>query len=706
MAARFSIGIDLGTTNSALAYVPLTGDAHPEALAVSQWESPAALTEATTLPSFLYLPEDGRAVESPGQRFGNRGMDCRPPRPPQGGRNAGRVVRSAKSWLCHHSADRSAPILPWGSEDLQPAQKISPVRAAALILSHLRGAWNSQFAGSGFAFDSRKSLSRRLPRSTPPRSAFTLDAAEDAGFPAACGCWRSRGPPSIAGWSNTARPSHRGKGSDPHTAEPRRVLIVDIGGGTSDFSLFELRPGASGAIPDIRRVAVSEHILLGGDNIDLALAALLEPRLVAERGRMSGPQWDHLVASCRDLKERALSGTGSAQERYVVALPGRGSSLVAGAQTATLARDEVERLVLDGFSRSAMRAPGLIAPSRVCATGVFPTRPTARSRAAWPISFGTARAWTPSCSTAVRCTPRSCASGCSTRLRPGRAAPARSSWKMPSPILPSRAAPLASASCCTLPPVASRRAPPELCSRGADGSGGDQPSGRVGADLRAAPRWASQQVFEVTCQVLSCKPTSWSRLSGLFLDPSCAVQPETFCPWDATPSTRCRRCRTIVRTAHGDDVGSTSCTVRLAGENDALDFCRSPSCVGTDRERRSPGRSIRSAPARQGGAAARGAPAPAPSRQRHDRGPAGRAGSHRDPVYRPPPKSDRLTANAALKTLERIIRACPAGMEHGAPARSSTPALNERPSTKLRWSAKRFAHVGRLSAAPRVWLCP
>ena len=110
-----------------------------------------------------------------------------------------------------------------------------------------------------------------------------------------------------------------------------------------------MQPGASGAIPDIRRVAVSEHILLGGDNIDLALAALLEPRLVAERGRMSGPQWDHLVASCRDLKERALSGLGSAQEHYIVALPGRGSGLVAGAQTATLARDEVERLVLDGF---------------------------------------------------------------------------------------------------------------------------------------------------------------------------------------------------------------------------------------------------------------------------------------------------------------------------------------------------------------------
>src|SRR3954453_10317884 len=102
-------------------------------------------------------------------------------------------------------------------------------------------------------------------------------------------------------------------------------------------------------IPDIRRDAVSEHILLGGDNIDLALAVLLEPRLTGERGQISGPQWDLLVASCRDLKEQALRGIGSANEQFTVALPGRGASLVAGVQTETLARDEVVRLVLEGF---------------------------------------------------------------------------------------------------------------------------------------------------------------------------------------------------------------------------------------------------------------------------------------------------------------------------------------------------------------------
>ncbi len=348
-AARFSIGVDLGTTNSALAYVPLNGDAPPEALFVPQWESPGALSEATTLPSFLYLPEDGRSAELPGMVQGTDGWIAGRLARRRAGETPGRVVRSAKSWLCHHSADRSAPILPWGSEELQPAQKISPVRAAALILSALRDAWGGRFARSGFAFDVQE-ITITVPASFDAAAQrLTLNAAEEAGFPAGV---RLLEEPQAAFYSwlerhGAAEPLW--EGLDRHTAEPRHVLIVDIGGGTSDFSLFELRPSPSGAIPDISRVAVSDHILLGGDNIDLALAVLLEPRLAAERGQMSGPQWDHLVASCRDLKERALSGLGSEPDHYVVALPGRGSSFVAGAQTATLAREDVERLVLGGF---------------------------------------------------------------------------------------------------------------------------------------------------------------------------------------------------------------------------------------------------------------------------------------------------------------------------------------------------------------------
>jgi molecular chaperone DnaK (HSP70) len=127
------------------------------------------------------------------------------------------------------------------------------------------------------------------------------------------------------------------------------VLVVDIGGGTSDFSLFEFRSHSRNPAPGIKREAVSDHILLGGDNVDLAIAHLLEPRLIGERGKLSGPQWDDLVARCRDLKEKALSREGRPDEPFPISLPGRGSDLVAAARTAQLTRAEVQAVLLDGF---------------------------------------------------------------------------------------------------------------------------------------------------------------------------------------------------------------------------------------------------------------------------------------------------------------------------------------------------------------------
>ena len=146
MTAHFSIGIDLGTTNSALAYVPLNGDTPPETLNHPAMGNPRHAcrgADATLVP----LPA-GRcacrncAASVPGTQAWIAGRLARR----RAGETPGRVVRSAKSWLCHHAADRTAPILPWGSEDIGPAQKISPVRAAALILNYLRGAWDNRFA--------------------------------------------------------------------------------------------------------------------------------------------------------------------------------------------------------------------------------------------------------------------------------------------------------------------------------------------------------------------------------------------------------------------------------------------------------------------------------------------------------------------------------------------------------------------------------
>jgi molecular chaperone DnaK (HSP70) len=675
MAARFSIGIDLGTTNSALAYVPLTGDAHPQALAISQWESPAALTEAPTLPSFLYLPEDGRDAELPGRVAETDGWIAGRLARRKAGETPGRVVRSAKSWLCHHSADRSAPILPWGSEDLQPAQKISPVRAAALILSHLKGAWDNRFAASGFAFDEQEITITAPASFDAAAQRLTLDAADDAGFPtgvrlleepqAAFYCWLAAEPL----W----------EGLDPHAAELRHVLIVDIGGGTTDFSLFELRPGASSAVPDIKRVAVSDHILLGGDNIDLALAALMEPRLVTERGRMSGPQWDHLVASCRDLKERALSGSGSAQDHYVVALPGRGSGLVAGAQTATLMRDEVERLALDGFFP-------------VCNARARPYRTQSGLRD-WGLPYAADSAITRHLADFLR-------------ERPRVDAVLFNGGSLHAAVLRERVLDQIAAWQDGARPIELMNSEPDLAvARGAARFGkllrGD--TGRIAAGAAQAVFLAAEtapaamgqadgpalicvmpldapaeQVFEINLPGLELRTDQLVSFQACSSTRHAHCQPGDVLPWDADVFHALPPLQTIIRTAHGVDVGTDrTVPVRLSAKMNALGLLQI-SCVGTDPQTpQSWPLEFNLRPHEQSGADARGAPAPAPIAPNATTEALGAARDHIAILFtHPPPKSDRLTANAALKSLERVI-----GLNrqdwNAALLRNLWPALNE-----------------------------
>jgi molecular chaperone DnaK (HSP70) len=348
--ARFSIGIDLGTTNSALAFAPLTGETKPEILQIPQWDSLSGLIESSTLPSFLYFPEDAVATRLLG-RDSTRGQWIvgRFART-KAGETPGRVVHSAKSWLCHHAADRLAPFLPWGSSDLPSGAKISPVHASALILNYLRGAWDDRFATEGTTFDDQQ-ITITVPASFDAAAQkLTVTAAEDAGFPAgvrlleepqaAFYCWLQPHGPGHDIWTRLAE-------GEPG---PRHVLVVDIGGGTSDFSLFELRLNPAAPLPDIRRVAVSDHILLGGDNIDLALAHLVERQITGGgQGHFSGAQWDQLVAACRNLKEQVLSAEGPPEERFTVAVAGRGSGLISGAQTAAVTRADIEGVLLNGF---------------------------------------------------------------------------------------------------------------------------------------------------------------------------------------------------------------------------------------------------------------------------------------------------------------------------------------------------------------------
>src|SRR6202049_1581271 len=158
--ARFSIGIDLGTTNCALAFVPLHGEARSEIPGIPQWETLSGITESPALPSFLYLPDEAVAAQIQGREAGNEEWIVVWLARKKAGESPGRVVHSAKSWLCHHTSDRSARFLPLGSDDIARNSKISPVRDSALILDHLKGAWNSRFAdadaGADFEFDSQE----------------------------------------------------------------------------------------------------------------------------------------------------------------------------------------------------------------------------------------------------------------------------------------------------------------------------------------------------------------------------------------------------------------------------------------------------------------------------------------------------------------------------------------------------------------------
>jgi len=320
MAARYSIGIDLGTTNSALAFAPLEGEeAGTSLFEIPQYESAGSVVTAATLPSFLYLSPE---AESTGRwQVGRLARK-------QAADTPGRVVHSAKSWLCHHVADRSAPFLPWRSDEIPVNQRISPIRASSLILAHLREAWDQAHPEAPFA---EQRLTITVPASFDAvAQGLNLEAAREAG----CG-----EPVQLLEEPQAAfyRWLERGESAEGH------VLVVDIGGGTSDFSLFEIRPDHP--LPKVKRIAVSEHLLLGGDNLDLALAHILEPRLTEEG--LAPAQWNQLVARCRDVKERCLGGDPA--PTFKVSIPGRGSGLFASALSAELTREEIEMIVLEGF---------------------------------------------------------------------------------------------------------------------------------------------------------------------------------------------------------------------------------------------------------------------------------------------------------------------------------------------------------------------
>ena len=345
--ARYSIGVDLGTTNCALAYAPL-GAKHAETrvLPIPQWDSATTLIERDTLPSFLYLPAEEELAQLRGKAKGGDWIVGRFARH-QTTVNPARVVHSAKSWLTSAGVDRMSGFLPWGSDQISESTKISPVRASALLLNYLRDAWNE--AHGDTPFDAQE-ITVAVPASFDAAAQrLTLDAAREAGFPDAI---RLLEEPQAAFYRWLEAHEAGGALQDflpKLPTRPHTILIVDVGGGTSDFSLFDIRVRKNRKLPVIKRIAVSDHILLGGDNIDLALAHIAEPQFGEQ---LSADQWSHLVAQCRRVKEDALAseiGAETVRDDFTLAVPGRGSGLLAGTLTAKLSLAEIRALLFDGF---------------------------------------------------------------------------------------------------------------------------------------------------------------------------------------------------------------------------------------------------------------------------------------------------------------------------------------------------------------------
>ena len=343
MDAKYIVGIDLGTTNSALAHCEADVEDAKGQIAIQtvpQLVNPNEVADRTLLPSFLYIPGE---VDFP---KGSLALPWeREPRivvgelaRQRGAESPARLVSSAKSWLCYSAVNRTAPILPWQAPAEVP--KLSPVEASAQLLDYLRRVWDNQYA----AKQRELALSEQEVLLTVPAS-FDEEARE-----------LTRRAAEMAGLKNVtlleepqaafyAWLASQGEGWRKRVKVGDLVLVCDVGGGTTDFSLITVSEH-EGELA-LKRVAVGDHILLGGDNMDLALARLLQQRLESGGHRVDTWQMHSLWHQCRLGKERLFEE--HRVQKHPVTLLGKGSKLVGGTIKTELLRDDLSQILVEGF---------------------------------------------------------------------------------------------------------------------------------------------------------------------------------------------------------------------------------------------------------------------------------------------------------------------------------------------------------------------
>ena len=340
---HYIVGIDLGTTHTVVAYASAEKNNQTiDLLAIEQLVAPGQVAARPLLPSVRYHPAPGELSEAD-LAFPSYNADS--PLSDAvvvigeaarllGAKSKGRFVTSAKSWLSHPSVDHSADILPWGSHE--EVSKVSPIDASASYLAHIRTVWRHKFPDAPLE---DQDVVITVPASFDEAArSLTLEAAKIAGLnevrlleepQAVCYDWLRL---NSAGLKEAL--------TDVHL-----LLVCDVGGGTTDLTLIKVEAGEYE--PKLTRIGVGDHLMLGGDNIDLALAHLVETRLSDNGKRLSAADLSQLLEQCRLAKEQLLAE--DAPEQLAVTLLGGGSKLIGSSRSVQLTRDEVRALALDGF---------------------------------------------------------------------------------------------------------------------------------------------------------------------------------------------------------------------------------------------------------------------------------------------------------------------------------------------------------------------
>jgi hypothetical protein len=342
--SRYVVGIDLGTTNSAVLYadtgVGESEDVRLRHLPIPQLVQPATVEERPLLPSYLYLPGPN---ELPA---GSLRLPWAPDRDYAVGefaRNQGnqvptRLAASAKSWLCHSGIDRRGPVLPWKAPD--DSRRVSPLEAATLYLRHLIEAWNHAIAKDVAENRlERQDVILTVPASFDPVARdLTVEAAHAAGLEHVTLLEEPQA--AFYAWIEASHEEWRRQVEVGDV-----VLVCDVGGGTTDFSLIAVGEESGQLV--LTRVAVGDHILLGGDNMDLALAHASAQDFQKQGVKLDSGQMLMLWHSCRLAKERLFANSKAAS--VPVTVLGRGSRVIGGALKEELARAKVESVLVDGF---------------------------------------------------------------------------------------------------------------------------------------------------------------------------------------------------------------------------------------------------------------------------------------------------------------------------------------------------------------------